>query len=286
MQRIPLRRLHIRPRINGVIILSGDWMGQMWSQIPSIAFSSNSHAIPISKKGNWGHMWRLIWCVVDRSIVEMLQSLLFREMVSGVQSWIAGKPTGPSLSGSDCSFSAVSSGPSPAIPKFHLDFHRMPSTGEETMSLCAQTFSTCLAPNAWLTAWIPCRRLDSTTCYLTLCFGTSWSLYMFLTSALASCPRGPLTNVLLMEPTSQPALLLLPWGQPLSSVTMTVWGMHSPPFWETEAPNDSCVWGVAQLTADSRHWQDLIIFCSCIYIFQVYLKNQENNTIWLPKLKW
>lgn len=97
MQRIPLRRLHIRPRINGVIILSGDWIGQMWSQIPSTAFSSNSHAFPILKKGNWDHMWRLIWCVVDRSIVEMLQSLLFREMVSGVQSWIAGKPTGPSL---------------------------------------------------------------------------------------------------------------------------------------------------------------------------------------------
>lgn len=40
------------------------------------------------KKGNWDHIWPLLWCLVAQNIVEVLQNPLFREMVNDAQSWI------------------------------------------------------------------------------------------------------------------------------------------------------------------------------------------------------
>lgn len=66
-----------------------------------------------------------MWCVVAQNIVEVLQSLLFREMASSVRSGIIKKSHGTLTAQLHCSFFAVSLCPSPVVPQVHLDFHRM-----------------------------------------------------------------------------------------------------------------------------------------------------------------
>lgn len=68
----------------------------------------------------------------------------------------------------------------------------------------------------------------------TFTFGTFWILYMFLTwlwpsRSLTCCPRGCLVGVLLMEPTSYPALLLLPCYRPPSVRLWPFWARTSLP---------------------------------------------------------
>lgn len=142
----------------------------------------------------------------------------------------------------------------------------------------AQTYTACLTLSTWI---LRCRLESALGILHTFFFGTSWCLYMFLKSALTFQILDLLPKRLSNRCLASAALM------PSSfRVTRTIPGTYKPLSREAGEPNDSCVWGVAQLTIESRQWQDLIIFCSCVYIFQVCLKNQENNTIWCPKSKW
>lgn len=259
---------------------------------------------PFSGKGNWDLTWPLLQFLAARNVAEGLQSPPFGWILinpESQKSWGPHSPT-PTVQSLRCPQAQAQLYCNPIwtfreiinkeawdvgflfklwwlVPRTPLTclWSRSPVCSDHYNRSDPKSVINSLNVAQWI---LPLSILP------TFFFGTSWGLYMFLTLALTF-------EILEVLPKRLSNRGLVYRAHLLACLTSAALMLSSPPQWDNDhswhvqacLPNDSCVWGVAGLTTDSRHWQDLIIFCSCVYISQVCLKKSRKQYSWVSQME-